>query len=235
MSLPTISVPTHELIIPSTKKKVKYRPFLVKEEKILLMAMESGDTKSMLTAMVKIIQSCIEEKVDVNELAMFDIEYIFLQLRSKSVDEKAKVNFNCEKCQDEIPVSIDLTKVKIDDKDAVDNKIVLQDNVGIIMKYPNIKTAERFGEDGQISTKNTFELIINCIDSVFDEEGVYKASDYTNKELMQFVESLPQSAFEKIVKFFDNAPKLKHELNFACPKCKEEQKLVLEGLESFFE
>ncbi len=219
--------------LPSTGEPVKYRPFLVKEEKILLMAMESGKQKDIQNALNQIINSCTDGKLDVVELPMFDIEYLFLQLRIKSVEDKAKVTLKCERCGEPVGSEIDLNKVQVQFPEEKTNfNIPLTSDVGVTMKYPTMKMMKNMGNDTE-NAEQMFDLIATCVDSIYDGEQVYK--DFTKKEVNEFIGELPQEQFKKISAFFENMPKLKHDVKFTCPKCKAKNELSIQGLQDFFE
>ena len=236
MALPTINTPTYELEIPSTDEKVKYRPFLVKEEKILLIAMESGDTNEMLRAVKDIVDECTFNKLKLGDMPMFDIEYIFLNIRAKSVGEVSKLKVLC---QDDgktyANIEIDLNDVEVQVVDNHTNKIELTDEMGVIMKYPTI---DAFGKNGiaDISTENMLDVIAACIAQIYDKKGeeVYDSKDSTKKELIEFIEQLNTKQFQDIQKFFDTMPSLKHEIMVMNPKTNVESKVILTGLNDFF-
>jgi len=236
MALPKLLVPTYELAVPSTDEKVKYRPFLVKEEKILLIAMESGDTNEMLRAVKDIVDECTFNKLKLGDMPMFDIEYIFLNIRAKSVGEVSKLKVLC---QDDgktyANIEIDLNDVEVQVVDNHTNKIELTDEMGVIMKYPTI---DAFGKNGiaDISTENMLDVIAACIAQIYDKKGeeVYDSKDSTKKELIEFIEQLNTKQFQDIQKFFDTMPSLKHEIMVMNPKTNVESKVILTGLNDFF-
>ena len=243
MALPTIAVPKYTLKIPSSGREVSYRPFLVKEEKILLIAMESEDEKQMSTAIKEIIKNCILEEVDVKTMPMFDIEYIFLQLRAKSKGEIIDLSFECGKCKKPIATKVDLSKIGITRTEGHTNKIQLSDDVGIIMNYPSMEIQNIVKGDGT-EVENIFNTIIFCIDSIWDKESVFSTKDHTKQEIETFVESLPDTSFTKIQNFFDTVPVLKHDVEIKCTSkngksknasiCGWKETKTLEGLGSFF-
>ena len=238
MPLPKIATPTYELVIPSSKKKIKYRPFLVKEEKILILAMESEDTNQIANAVKNVISSCILSRgIKVEKLSTFDIEYLFLNIRGKSVGEQIEVMVTCpddKKTKVPTSINIDSIKVQIDDKHSKD--IVLDDQYTLRMKYPSLSEfiKNNFANIDDINVDDTFELIASCIEQVYSEEESFAASDCTKKELSQFLEQLNSSQFKEIEKFFDTMPKLSHTVKVTNPKTKKENEIVLEGLQSFF-
>ncbi len=236
MALPKIDTPTYELEIPSTDEKIKYRPFLVKEEKILLIAMESGETKDMLQAVKDIVNECTFNKLKLGEMPMFDVEYIFLQIRSKSVGEVSKLKLLCQDDKKTYAnVEVNLTEVQVQVDKSHTNKIELSDEMGIIMNYPTI---DSFSEAGiaQITAENMLDVIVSCIGQIYDKGGeeVWDAKDSTKKELVEFIEQLNTSQFQDIQAFFDTMPKLKHTITVKNPKTKKESNITLSGLNDFF-
>ena len=238
MPLPKIATPTYELVIPSSKKKIKYRPFLVKEEKILILAMESEDTNQIANAVKNVISSCILSRgIKVEKLSTFDIEYLFLNIRGKSVGEQIEVMVTCpddKKTKVPTSINIDSIKVQIDDKHSKD--IVLDDQYTLRMKYPSLSEfiKNNFANIDDINVDDTFELIASCIEQVYSEEESFAASDCTKKELSQFLEQLNSSQFKEIEKFFDTMPKLSHTVKVINPNTQVESEIVIEGLQSFF-
>ena len=247
MALPKVSTPTYELIVPSTGEKVSYRPFLVKEEKTLLMAMESGDERSMTKAMQDIITACTEGEVKINDLAPFDIEYFFLQLRGRSVGEILTIraprpsNFTscCEEAtEDDIcELSVNIDDVVMDTSDIKSAEIKITDDIGMKMNFPQLEIVQKYSsgiEGEEIKSENIFKLIIECIDYIWDGDEIYKAKDSTKKELNDFIESLSSSQFGHVREFFESMPKLSHEIDWKCPRCEKKKPLLLQGIESFF-
>ena len=236
MALPKLTTPTYELELPSTDEKIKYRPFLVKEEKILMMAMESKATADITQAVKDIVSECTFKKIDITNMPMFDVEYIFLQIRSKSVGEVSKLKLLCpDDKKTYAEVELNLTEVKVQVGDDHTNKIELGDGKGMIMKYP---TLESFRESGikDINATNMLEVIGTCIMQVYEEEGkkTYNSKDQTKKELSDFIEQLSTKQFKDVQKFFETMPKLKHEITIKNPKTKKESKITLTGLNDFF-
>ena len=237
MPLPKINTPTYELSLPSNGKKIKYRPFLVREEKILIMALETENQKQITDAVVEILDACIMTRgVKVQNLATFDIEYIFLNVRSKSVGETINVNIICpddEKTSVEIPIDLESIKVKKDKSHT--NIVKIDDNLSLKLKYPSM---EQFIENNFESTdetiKNTMKLITSSIDMIFNEEESWNASESTEKELEEFIEQLNSKQFQMIEKFFDTMPKLSHRVKVTNPKTNVESTVILEGLAAFF-
>ena len=237
MPLPKINTPTYELSLPSNGKKIKYRPFLVREEKILIMALETENQKQITNAVVEILDACIMTRgIKVENLATFDIEYIFLNVRSKSVGETINVNIICpddEKTSVEIPIDLESIKVKKDKSHT--NIVKIDDNLSLKLKYPSM---DQFIENNFESTdetiKNTMKLITSSIDIIFSEEESWNASESTQKELEEFIEQLNSKQFQTIEKFFDTMPKLSHKVKVTNPKTNVESTVILEGLAAFF-
>jgi hypothetical protein len=238
MPLPKVSTPTYELEIPSIKKTIKYRPFLVKEEKILIIAMESEDPKQITEAVKDVIGNCIITRgIKVDTLATFDIEYLFLNIRGKSVGETAEVLITCpDDGKTQVPVTINLDDIKVEVNDEHSRDIQLDDNLSVRMKYPSIQEfiKNNFIRNDQISVDDTFGVITSCVEQIYNEEESWSASDCTKKELSDFLESLSSKQFKKIEKFFETMPKLSHTINVKNPNTGLENKIVLEGLTSFF-
>ena len=236
MALPKLTTPTYELEIPSTDEKIKYRPFLVKEEKILMMAMESKSSADITQAVKDIVNECTFNKVNISNMPMFDVEYIFLQIRSKSVGEVSKLKLLCpDDGKTYADVELNLNEVKVQVGDDHTNKIELGDGKGMIMKYP---TLESFKESGirDINPSNMLDVIGTCIMQVYEEDGkkTYDSKDQTKKELADFIEQLNTKQFKDVQKFFETMPKLKHEITVKNPKTKKENKITLTGLNDFF-
>lgn len=238
MPLPKVSTPTYELEIPSIKKTVKYRPFLVKEEKILIIAMESEDPKQITEAVKDVINNCIITRgIKVDTLSTFDIEYLFLNIRGKSVGETAEVLITCpDDGETQVPVTINLDDIQVQVSKEHNRDIQLDDNLSVRMKYPSIQEfiKNNFIRNDQISVDDTFGVITSCIEQIYNEEESWLASDCTKKELTDFLESLSSKQFKKIEKFFETMPKLSHTIVVTNPNTGFENKIVLEGLTSFF-
>ena len=236
MALPKLNTPTYELEVPSTDEKIKYRPFLVKEEKILLMAMESKDNAQIINAVKDIVTSCTFEKVNVSKMPMFDMEYIFLQIRSKSVGEVSKLKILCpDDKKTYASVELDLTKVEVQVGDDHTNKIELTDDMGMIMTYPNIDSFLDSGIE-TVNANNMLDIIGSCVLQIYEEKGekVYQAKDQTKKELTEFIESMNSGQFKKLQSFFDTMPKLTHTIQVKNPKTKKTSDVKLTGLNDFF-
>ena len=231
MTLPIISTPKFTTDVPSTGETVHFRPFLVKEEKILLMAMEGGDANEMTEATKTILQNCIEEDIDINKLATFDVEYLFLKLRAKSVGEMIELRIGHTgdtSCEHKTEVSINIDDIKVEGVDT-NNKIMVTDTVGIVVHYPSMMDVAHL----DIDDKDTpFKIIASCIEMVFDGDNVYE--EFSEQEMIQWLEGLSQSQFAKVSEFFSKMPKLSHKIEWKCEKCKKKDSFVIEGLASFF-
>lgn len=238
MPLPKIATPSYNLEIPSLKKEIKFRPFLVKEEKILIIAMESEDPKQITEAVKNILENCILTKgINVNQLATFDIEYLFLNIRGKSVGENVDVLITCpDDGKTQVPVSISLDDIKVNFNKDHSKDIKLDDNLILRMRYPSLKEfiKTNFTNNFDISVDETFDLIVSCIDQVYNEEESWTASDCTKKELSEFMDQLTSLQFKEVEKFFQTMPKLSHTIKIKNPNTKVESEVILEGLSSFF-
>ena len=243
MALPKVSTPTYELIVPSTGEKVSYRPFLVKEEKTLLMAAEDQNISTITKAMRDIISTCTEGEVDLKNLAPYDIEYIFLQLRGKSVGDVITLNLKkpesieCEEpeCPGSTEIKIDIDDIKIDTSSIVDSKIQLTEDIGIKLGFPQLDSVQKYTtKGGGMTPDGVFKMINDCIEYIWEGKEIYKAKDSTKKELNDFIESLNSVQFNKIRNFFESMPRLRHEITWTCSKCDKSAPLLLEGIDSFF-
>ena len=238
MVLPKIATPTYELELPSTGQPIKYRPFLVKEEKLLVLALESEDTKQITTAIKTVIKNCIETKnVKVETLPTFDIEYLFLNIRGKSVGEEIEVNIICpDDDETTVPVKINVDDIKVQKNPDHNKQIKVDDSIMMEMKYPSLDQFIKSNFD--LSAGNTmdqsFDLIASCIDKIYTEEEVWAAGDVSKKELLEFLEQMNSTQFKDIEKFFETMPKLSHTVQIKNPKTEVESEVVLEGLSSFF-
>ena len=238
MGLPKISTPIYELEIPSLKKKIRYRPFLVKEEKILIIALESEDSKAIANAVKNVISNCILSKgIKVDDLSTFDIEYLFLNIRGKSVGESVDVLITCPDDETtQVPVSINLDEINVEENPKHSRDIKLDDTLTLRMRYPSMTEfiKNNFDSGDNVSVDDTFDLIVSCIDQIYSEEESWTASDSTKKELLEFVEQLSSKQFKEVEKFFDTMPKLSHTIKVKNPKTGVESEVVLEGLSAFF-
>jgi hypothetical protein len=239
MALPMNSTPIYNLVVPSTKKSVTYRPFLVKDQKALLVAQQSADQRVMIDTLKEVIKSCITETIDVSKLAIFDIEYIFTQLRSKSVGETVDIILSCDEDHGsdnekaKLKHTVDLSEIKVQEKEGHTDKIALFGDVGVVMKYPNIDDVKKL-QGGEVTADDTFKLVASSIDYIYDADAVYHAKDQTEQELMDFINNLTSEQFGKIQSFFDTMPKLTHTVNYNCPVCNKAHTIHLEGMQSFF-
>ena len=236
MALPVLTIPTYELEVPSTDEKIKYRPFLVKEEKILLIALESGENKDIVQAVKTIVDECTFNKLKLGNMPMFDVEYVFLQIRAKSVGEISTLNLLCpDDGKTYAKVEVDLTEIRVQVDEEHNSKIELTDEMGIIMQYPTIDSFMT-GEFLTVTADNMLDIIVSCIEQIYDKGGeeVHMAVDSTKKELLEFIEQLNTKQFTKVQEFFDTMPKLKHTVTVKNPKTKKESEVTLEGLNDFF-
>jgi hypothetical protein len=238
MPLPKISTPTYELELPSTEETIQYRPFLVKEEKLLVIALESEDTKQITTAIKTVIKNCILTKnIKVESLPTFDIEYLFLNIRGKSVGEELEVNIICpDDGETQVPVKINLDDIRVQKNEEHTNRIKLDKSIMMEMKYPSLDQfiKNNFDFSNKNAMDQSFDLIASCIDKIFTEEEVWTSADVTKKEMADFLESMNSSQFKGIEKFFETMPKLSHTIKVTNPVTEIESEVVLEGLASFF-
>tara|TARA_B100000900_G_C20545674_1_gene702434 strand:- start:833 stop:1549 length:717 start_codon:yes stop_codon:yes gene_type:complete len=237
MPLPKISTPTYELVLPSSGKKIKYRPFLVREEKVLIVAMESEDETQIATAVKDVIKNCIITRgVKVDNFATFDIEYVFLNIRGKSVGEDVEVLVTCpDDGETKVPTVINLDDIKVHTSKDHNKDIVLDDDLTLRMKYPSMSEFIKNNFSGEeITVEGTFDLIASCVEQVFNEEESWSASDCTRKEMTEFLEQLSSKQFKEIERFFETMPKLSHTVKVKNPNTGVDNKIVLEGLNSFF-
>jgi len=242
--LPKIDVPIYELKLLSTGKKLKFRPFTVKEEKLFLMAAESNDVKYIIDTTKQVINNCIIDEIDVDELPIFDIEHIFLQLRSKSISEIVNLKYRCnnkildeeskeeKNCNAIVEIDVNINDLVPEFEKKENNKIEISEKMGVVMKYPNFKLLENY--EGENNSEYVVETLVSCIDYVYDSENIYYSKDVSKEELIEFVESMQTKDLEKFKEFFDSAPKIRKNIQFKCPKCKYEEEVLVEGLESFF-
>lgn len=242
--LPKIDVPLYEITLPLLQKKIKIRPFLVKEEKMLLMAMESEDEKAVLLSIKQIINNCCVDEIDVEKLPILDLEYLFLQLRARSIGEEIELQYRCNndikdegeetthKCGHIIKLSFNALEIQPTIEENHSKKIQLTPKLGVMMKYPDFKIAETV--EGLSEAETLIKLITSCIDFIYDDEQIYYAKDVDESELVDFIDSLTKEQFQQIQSFFETIPKLKKNLNFKCGKCGYEEEIILEGIQSFF-
>ena len=236
MALPQINTPTYELEVPSTGEKLKYRPFLVKEEKILMIAMESEEQAAIINAVKEIVNACTFDKFDVSSLPIFDVEFVFLNIRAKSVGEVSTIKLKCPDDKKTIVnAEVDLTKVQVEMNKEHNNKIELTDEMGMVMTYPTLDSFSNY-DAAVVNAANMIDIIAMCIAQIYDKKGeeVYEAKDSTKQELIDFVEQLNSKQFLEVQKFFDTMPKLTHKVTVENPKTKVKSEVVLSGLNDFF-
>ena len=235
MPLPKIVTPTYELRLPSTDQLIKYRPFLVKEEKVLLMAMESEDESQMINAVKTILKNCIISKIKVDDLAVFDIEYLFLNIRAKSVGEQIELNLTCpDDGETVVPLEINVEDIQIQKSEDHSRVIPLTDTISVVMKYPSMEMFVKTNFTASAKTEDVFEIAASCIEQVVEGEEVYETKSFTKKEINDFLDSLDTAQFLLIQKFFASMPKLAHTVKVTNPVTNVESEVVLEGLASFF-
>ena len=236
MALPQVALPTYELTVPSSGKKLKYRPFVVKEEKLLLLALESGDDKEIERAVKTLLKGCIQTRVKVEELPIFDLEYIFLQIRAVSVGEIVEMNVICKDDNEtRVRYDINLADVQVYFPEGHTNKVELSDTMGIIMKYPSMDDFIKTSIIGATPDANSvLDIVAGCIDQIYDGEDVYDSSTTSKKEFVQFVENLTNSQFDKLQKFFETAPSLEHTFTVTNPNTGEPSEFTITGLSNFF-
>lgn len=236
MALPKISAPKYTLTVPSTGKEYQYRPFLVKEEKILLMAIESGELADVILALKNLIHNCFDGELDADELATFDLEYIFTQLRSKSIGStielKSQMKCDDEGCPKVIPFEVNLEEIEMVEDEKHTKKIEITDVDGIVMKYPSFDVISKLQNMKDLDA--LYEAIVKSIDYIYDAESTYDAKDYKTEELMEYINSLTHTQFEKVSEFFETMPKIQKKVNITCPKCGRTEELVVSGLDNFF-
>ena len=238
MALPMMNTPTYNLVIPSTEKSVKYRPFLVKEEKALLIAQQSEDLMVMVDTLKSVIKTCVLDTIDVNKLATFDLEYMFTQIRAKSVGEIIELIFPCDNDHGEdnekarVKVSIDLTTLTVEKDNSHTNKIDLFGDVGVMMKYPTMDVMRKLDDSDSID--NIFDVVAMSIDYIYQGDEIFYAKEQKHEEMLQFLNNLTSEQFVKIQNFFDTMPRIKKQIEYTCPVCQKEHKKMLEGMQSFF-
>jgi len=235
MALPKLDTPTYQLKVPSTGETVSYRPYLVKEEKILMMAMESNDTNQMMTAVKDVIRSCTSDTIDVNTLAMFDIEYIFTQLRAKSVGEVSTIKVKCQSCEASNDVDVNLEEVRVDVPTSETQTVSLTDNVGVSLRYPSVDAMLKAqADESKSDVDRVFDLIIACIDSIYSGDEIFDAKEQSPKELGEFIESLNTQQFNKVREFIETIPSASINVEFMCMSCSEHNSFEVKGLGNFF-
>ena len=238
MALPMSSTPTYMLTIPSNGKQVKYRPFLVREEKALMMAQQSEDPMVMVNTLKDVVKSCVIGDFNAEELATFDLEYIFTQLRAKSVGETVDLIFPCDVCVDNekarVQISFDITKLQVEKPSGHENKISLFGDVGVVMKYPTMQVLKKLQNLDTSNLDDLFKVVAECIDYIYQGSELFYGKEQKQEELLEFLNNLTSEQFAKVQKFFETMPRLKQEVDYKCPVCGKEHHKVLEGLQSFF-
>ena len=236
MALPKLGYPTYELELPSTGKTIKYRPFLVKEEKVLLLALDSKDEKQVINAVKDLIKNCVTTRIKVDTLPSFDLEYLFLKIRGASIGETIILTVTClDDNETQVEATINIDEVEVFKPEGHDKKIMFDDKTGIVMKYPSMKEfVEREFLQKEMKTEEVYDYIADSIDQIFDDEEVYDSSTTTKKEFRTFVDSLTTRQFEKIQKFYETSPKLSHTFKVVNPNTGKESEYTVEGLQSFF-
>lgn len=229
--LPTVNVPTYELKLPSTGKKVKYRPFLVKEQKVLLIALQSGDIDAIYNAVIDITDACTFNKLKVDELPYFDLEFLFINLRSVSIGEILELQIECGNCEKTAPYSLDLTTFNLEGK-KVEDFIKLTDTIGVQLRYPTER--EIIGVRKKETVEDVYKLVATCVVSIWSGDEEYKASEAGAEEVTQFLDSLTDAQFKKLERFFVDMPKMLHKNEIECPHCQTKNKIMIEGLHDFF-
>jgi hypothetical protein len=242
--LPKIDVPIYDLTLVSNDKKIRFRPFTVKEEKLFLMAMESpeSDEASYLNTIKQVLNNCIIDEIDIETIPTFDLEYLLLNLRAKSVGEEITLKYKCnndiekedkkDKCNNIVEMTFNILEAKPEKQENHSNKIEINEKLGLVMKYPTFGLLQNY--DGKNNTKILIDTIVECIDYIYDENNIYYAKDSSKEELIEFLDSLQTKDLEKIKDFFETMPKLSKNLNFKCKKCGYEESINVEGIQSFF-
>ena len=240
MALPIMNTPTYNLVVPSTGEKVKYRPFLVKEEKALLIAQQSEDVEVMVDSLKQVIRGCVLDKIDVDNLATFDIEYIFTQIRAKSVGEIVELLFPCSEDHGEdndkakLKISIDLTNLQVEFPEGSVKKIPLFGDVGVIMKYPSFDLMSKMENINVEDVDTIFDIIASCIDIIYEGDEIHYAKEQSKEELLEFLYNLTNDQFQSLQKFFTKMPKISKTVEYNCPICAKHHSVTLEGMQSFF-
>lgn len=237
MALPVANAPIYDIKVPSTGEKVKFRPFLVKEEKALLLAQQSEDLSVMVNTIKDVIRACTSNKLDVDKLAIFDIEYLFSQIRAKSVGETIELIFRCDTCEDEkakVKLPIQLDQIKVEIPPEHNKKIDLFNDVGVVMKYPTIDVLKDFETIQTEDVDAIFKIVCKSIDYIYSGEEIFHGHEQSLKDLEEFINNLTQDQFKKLQVFFETMPKLRHKVEYDCPVCSKHHVKYVEGLDSFF-
>ena len=241
--LPKIDVPIYDLKLISNGKKLRFRPFTVKEEKLFLMAVESNDSESSINTIKQVLNNCVIDEINLESLPIFDLEYLFIHLRAKSIGEEVKLRYRCnnqvqkedkiDSCGNLVEMNFNLLEIQPTKNENHTNKIELENNLGVVFKYPSFETLQKYeGDNNEIEI--IINMIIECIDYIYDADQIYYAKDSSKEELREFIESLQTKQLEKIKMFFDTMPKLQKKLNFKCNKCGYQEEINLEGIQNFF-
>lgn len=240
MALPMMNTPTYNMVVPSSGLSIKFRPFLVKEEKALLIAQQSEDLTVMVDTLKSVISSCVVDKIDIESLASFDIEFMFTQIRAKSVGETIELLFPCDMEHGEenekakVKISIDLTQLQVEIPPDHTNKIELFGDVGVVMKYPSINVMKRLEGLEETDIDKIFNVIADCIDYIYQGDEIFYSKEQKPDELLQFLNNLTSEQFLKVQLFFSSMPRIKKQITYNCPVCSREHNKVLEGMQSFF-
>ena len=242
MALPKIDVPIFSVDLLSVGKKVRFRPFTVKEEKLFLMASESDDVESIIETTKQVISNCLLDDIDINKLPIFDIEHLFLNLRARSIGEVVDIKYRCNNeiekdgeksnCNNVVDLSVNVLEIHPESVAGHSSKIEITDKMGVVMKYPSFESLKQYSEQDEVSS--TINLISDCIDYIYDDEQIYYAKDSTKEELVDFIETLQTKDLEKFKSFFDGMPKMKKDVHFKCNKCGYEENILVEGIQNFF-
>ena len=234
MALPQLNSVKYDLFLPGLGKTVEFRPYLVKEEKILMMALESQDQKQILSAVVDIIDACVFDDIDVKKLAVFDVELLFITLRSKSVGEGVDINMKCSECETENPVSIALDEINVPTVDHESKTLMITDNVGVTLRYPSFQDVQKQKPEEMDTMDGVLKLLASCIETIFDAEEVHDTKDLKESEVHEFVEQMNNNQFQSISEFFNDMPSLRSVVHFKCASCEHENEIELRGIQSFF-
>lgn len=244
MALPKIEVPIYDCILPSNKKKVKFRPFLVKEQKLLLMASESVEVKDVVDSIKQVVKNCVIDEIDVDALPVFDLEFLFLNLRARSVSEVVKVKYKCNNvvgqnadgedkhCENIVDIEVNVLEINPIFGEGHSSKVELSDKLGIVFKYPTFEMIESMSDKSENDI--VFGLITKCIDYIYDEDQIYYSKDFSENEIFEFIDGLRQEHLDKIKEFFDTMPKVKKAVVFHCSKCGHHEDIEIEGIQNFF-
>jgi len=232
MNLPFVTAPKYTLTLPSTGKKCEYRPFLVGEQKLLMLALETGEGDEIINSIHQVIDTCTFNKLDCRSLPSFDTEYIFIKLRSKSIGEKLELDVVCKECETKNDYELDLESIKVVKPKNHSTKIQLTTSMGVIMRYPTTEETDLIKSRKSVDT--IYGVVTGCIEQIYDDETVYMAKDFSKEDINTWVDKLNQEQFDKIEKFFEDMPKVETRIEFNCKKCKEDNVIVVEGIDSFF-